>query len=51
MLAACRAGCAVPLCQKVPRRACPEAQEGRAGCLLSWLCCAFTLGGSLKGVS
>jgi len=48
---ACRGGCTAPLRWEVPRRACPEAQEGRAGCLSSWSCCAFELGGSLKGVS
>ena len=51
MLAACRAGRTVPLRWEVPRRACPEAQEGRAGCLSSWSCCAFASGGSPKGVS
>jgi len=50
-LAACRAGRAVLLRQEVPRRACPEAQEGRAGCVSSWLCCAFAWGSSPKGVS
>jgi len=46
-----RADRAVPLHREVPSMACPEAQEGRAGCRSSWSCCAFASGGSLKGVS
>jgi len=51
VLAACRACRAVPLRREVPRGVCPEAQEGHAGCLSSWSCCAFASGGSSKGVS
>jgi len=46
-----RAGRAAPLRREVPRGSCPEAQEGRACWLSSWLCAAFASKGSPRGNS
>jgi len=50
-LAACRASRAVPLRREVPRRACPEAQEGRAWLTVKYSRCVVASGGSPNGLS